>query len=146
MRIHRSILFGATLAVASGLPGCSAVPTRPIDCTSLGRCEPLQFVFGQPDEVTNTRLTFGLAAPASAIASNKRLIVTDTGQNRVLIWQSFPPNVNQPPDLVLGQPDLTTSQANYGGLTARSMWNPSSLASDGTRLVVADTLNHRLLV
>lgn len=128
------------------LSGCSAVPTRSVDCDTLGKCEPLRFVLGQPDEFSNNRLRLGLSGPLHALVAGGSLFVADSGHNRVLVWRTFPPSYNQPPDAVLGQPDLTTSQVNYGGLSSRSLSYPASLASDGTRLAVVDGGNGRILI
>ena len=49
-------------------------------------------------------------------------------------------------DLVLGQPDFTTCGANTGGLSASSLYRPEGVWSDGTRLLVADADNARVLL
>jgi hypothetical protein len=63
----------------------------------------------------------------------------------VLIWNSWPTSGLQNADLVLGQPDMTINTANNGGVSAQSLYNVSDVFSDGTRLFVADTYNHRVL-
>ena len=46
---------------------------------------------------------------ASAIASDGiRLVVADSNNNRVLIWNSIPMLNGTPPEVVVGQPDLMT--------------------------------------
>jgi hypothetical protein len=75
------------------------------------------------------------------------LIVSDSYQHRVLIWNSFPTANAQPADLVLGQADFVSAAANQGGgVSAATMNNPTGVFYDGTRLFVADTLNYRVLV
>ena len=37
------------------------------------------------------------------------LVVIDAGNHRALVWNQFPQSNSQPADLVLGQPDFTTS-------------------------------------
>jgi hypothetical protein len=79
----------------------------------------------------------------SGITSDgKRLIVADRGNNRVLVWNALPEG-NTPPDVVLGQKDF---EANFEGNGLGEMNWPLSVATDGTRLVVADAYNDRLLI
>jgi hypothetical protein len=57
-----------------------------------------------------------------------------------------PPVTNgQSADLVLGQPDFTSSEANNGGRSERSLSWPQSVAAVGDRLWVADAGNARVL-
>lgn len=79
----------------------------------------------------------------SGIASDgTRLLVSDTFNNRVLIWKTLPA-ANVAPDLVLGQKNLTTNDPGSG----RDQMNwPFQVSTDGQRVVVADTRNHRVLI
>ncbi|MBI3678922.1 MAG: hypothetical protein HY235_00705 [Acidobacteria bacterium] len=71
-----------------------------------------------------------------------RLLLADRGNNRVLIWSRLP-EANEPPDVVLGQPDLDSNDSGEG----RHQLNwPIAVATDGVRIVVADTFNDRLLI
>ena len=50
---------------------------------------------------------------ATAVASDGiRLAVADTDNNRVLIWTTIPTSNNQPPNLVVGQPNFDPSRDN----------------------------------
>lgn len=80
--------------------------------------------------------------PMKVASDGIRLLLTDTRNNRVLIWNSLPTG-NTPPDLVLGQGDFYT---NNPGTGLNQMNWPVSVATDGQRVVVADTYNHRILV
>jgi len=83
-----------------------------------------------------------------------QLIVVDAANHRVLVWNGLPTTDGQAPDLVLGQQDFThcapndDDQNGYEDATptARTLYNPSSLWTDGTRLVISDMSNHRVLV
>lgn len=83
-----------------------------------------------------------------------RLIVADQQYNRVLIWNSIPTTNGVAADIVLGQNSFTTCTDNDddqngvadAGPTARTLWQPNSVWSDGTRLLVADSANVRLLL
>ena len=74
-----------------------------------------------------------------------RLIVTDTGNRRVLFWDRFPWN-NEPADAVLGQPDFSSNLENRGGpASAQSFRWPHAAAAVGKQLWIADAGNHRIL-
>jgi len=81
--------------------------------------------------------------PGKVATDGKRLIVSDTWNNRVLIWNKIPTKNNEPPDLVLGQPDFNSNIARLG---ADGMNWPMGVATDGERLLVADTYNNRILI
>ena len=58
-----------------------------------------------------------------------RLIVADTGNRRVLVWNEIPTRNGAPADLVLGQRDMTTRDENAGaGGGARGMRWPHAIA------------------
>jgi len=80
--------------------------------------------------------------PGQVAGDGTRLLLPDRNNNRVLVWNS-PPAANEPPDLVLGQPDFN---ANDSGTTMDRLNWPISAATDGERVVVADTNNNRVLV
>jgi hypothetical protein len=50
--------------------------------------------------------------PVAVTSDGQRLYVTDLGYNRVLIWNSIPTANAQPADVVIGQPNLTSSLPN----------------------------------
>lgn len=75
------------------------------------------------------------------------LVVCDTGNRRVLIWQKVPTANGTPADLVLGQISMTSRDDNAGlGVEARGMRWPHSAASDGDAFLVADSGNNRVMV
>ncbi len=76
-----------------------------------------------------------------------RLAVADTDNNRVLIWTTIPTSNNQPPNLVLGQPDFATVQSQQlGVVTATTMRGPQGVWIANNKLYVADTQNYRVLI
>ncbi len=86
-------------------------------------------------------------APRGVFLCNGKLIVSDTGQNRVFIWNHLPEEEHAEPDVVLGQQMLRNTARNAGEKTgASTMMYPSGLWSDGHRLIVADAWNHRVLI
>ncbi len=81
--------------------------------------------------------------PGKVATDGKRLIVSDTWNNRILIWNEIPTKSNQQPDMVLGQPNFNS---NAAGLSATNMNWPMGIATDGKRLIVGDANNDRVLV
>ena len=74
-------------------------------------------------------------------------MVSDTGQNRVFIWNQVPATNHQSPDVTLGQVEASGVGRNAGGsATASTLLYPSGLWTDGERLLVADAWNHRVLI
>lgn len=101
---------------------------------------------------TNSRLFKGsekkpFLAPRGVYVANNMLFVSDTGQNRVFIWNSIPTSEYQDPDIILGQTEIVDSGRNSGGLvSASTLHYPSGIWSDGKILIVADAWNHRVLI
>ncbi len=103
-------------------------------------------VLGQADFTSSGTATSqtGLDGPAGLWSDGTRLVVADFFNNRVLIWKSIPTANDAPADLVVGQPDFNSSSVS--GITAQSLEEPGDVTSDGTRLLVADSRNNRVLV
>jgi uncharacterized protein (TIGR03437 family) len=101
-------------------------------------------VVGQPDFTSNgaANTQTGLNFPRYAYSDGTRLIIADTGNNRILIYNQIPAQNGAPADVVIGQVD-------FNGLTescaASYLAIPYALASDGDMLFVADGLNRRVL-
>jgi hypothetical protein len=89
-----------------------------------------------------------LSLPHSVFVVNGKLLVADAFNNRVLIWNSIPTVSGAPADLVLGQTKFTHCASNAGAArpSADTLDQPTDVWSDGTRLVVADLLNDRVLI
>lgn len=87
-----------------------------------------------------------LRNPESVAMSGNKLVVTDTNNHRVLIWNSIPTTNGEPADIVLGQSDFTSCTANAGGISGSSLAYPAGVWTDGTRLVVLDSANNRALI
>lgn len=96
----------------------------------------------------------GLSFPKDLIAVGNKLIITDHGNVRVLVWNLPITQHGQIPDLVLGQSDFThcdRNDDNQDGFpeatpTARTQAEVAGVWSDGERLALADFENHRLLI
>jgi uncharacterized protein (TIGR03437 family) len=112
------------------------------------------FVVGQPDftkvAVTpiGTCTASSLRAPQGVfLDANDGLWVADTGNNRVLYYGVITQN-GQAARFALGQPDLTNDQQRPLNLKidATTMFAPTSVSSDGTRVYVADLGLNRVLI
>ena len=87
-------------------------------------------------------------------AGGGRLLVTDEAGHRVLVWTTIPTTNGVEPDLVLGQPrseaTCEPNDANQDGVSgdrsARTLYVPQDVWTDGSRLLVADTSNARVLL
>lgn len=111
-------------------------------------------VLGQPDPTSvlgNNPPSNGprqFRTPAAVATDGTRLLVTDSGNHRVLIWNQIPRDGTVAPDLVLGQSDFSAVRANAGLATpsAATLSNPSGLSIENGQLAVADTGNNRVLI
>lgn len=130
--------------------------------------QPADLVLGQPGFTTAnapplqaqnpTTSASQLWNPTSVTSDGTRLYVADYGYNRVLIWSSLPTAMDQPANVAVGQPNLTTSVPNWtdtfcpnstnqnGTPCAGTLNFPSYALSDGTRLFIADQGNDRVLI
>jgi uncharacterized protein (TIGR03437 family) len=114
---------------------------------------PPDVVVGQPDLKTNLPKTdqTGLRGPQGVWFHDGKLIIADTQNSRVLIYNSIPTSNGARADLVLGQPDFNTRPSadltvSNVRPTASSMLNPVSATTSGNRLFVADLGFNRVLI
>lgn len=125
---------------------------------------PAALVLGQPDLETcveNSNADGNSAGPGARSLKHPvavwtdgtRLAVADYGNHRVLIWNAFPTEDFEAADVVIGQDNFTRgveNDANQDGtpgpVSARTLYRPHALASNGVQLFVADYDNHRVLI
>ncbi len=110
-------------------------------------------VIGQTNFTSNSANQGGsagantLSSPTNVYFDGTRLFITDGGTSRVLIYNTIPTTNNASADVVIGQPDFTSSYPNQGGsLNANTLVMPMDVYSDGTKLFIADGLNFRVLI
>ncbi len=108
-------------------------------------------VIGQPDfntaisGVSSTQFSdyFTLVTTYDQ-GANAKLIVSDFGNNRVLIYNQIPTSNGAAADVVVGQPDFTSSDFGNG---ADQLSTPAGTAvSPDGKLLIADFGNNRVLV
>ncbi|MBO3460097.1 hypothetical protein G7B40_035370 [Aetokthonos hydrillicola Thurmond2011] len=110
-------------------------------------------VLGQPD--MRSRNENGGGTPSASSMRwchditiwGENLVVTDAGNNRVMIWQGIPTENNAPCKVVLGQKNFVSVEINQGVYfpNATSLSMPYGVTAASDWLVVADTANSRLL-
>jgi hypothetical protein len=115
---------------------------------------PADVVLGQAD-FQSERANRGLPAPRAdtlhwcygVTIDRGRLLVADTGNRRVLMWDAIPTTHGQPADLVMGQPDFITrdDNADLGGGAVGMRW-PHGIAFAGDALLIADAGLNRVMV
>jgi len=110
-------------------------------------------VVGQPDKNSGAANQGGsvgantLWYPISARIINNKLFVSDSNNNRVLIFNSVPASDNASADLVIGQTDMNSNSTNQGGTPdANTLNNPTDTVSEGTKLFIQDGYNNRVLI
>ncbi|GAA6617162.1 hypothetical protein [Scytonema sp. NUACC26] len=115
--------------------------------------QPADLVLGQPNMMSRNE-NGGSSPSASSMRWchditfwGDNLVVTDAGNNRVMIWQGMPTENNTPCTVVLGQKTFDSVEMNQGVYfpTAHSLSMAYGVASVGKWLLVADTANSRLL-
>jgi len=117
---------------------------------NTGRCPVCavgaSLVLGQPDFTsTNYQISAnGMRLPTAVATDGRILAVADTANNRVLLWKSIPTQMDQPADLVIGQPDFITVQPVI--VTQSSLRAPQGVWIQNGRLFVADTQNDRVMI
>lgn len=118
--------------------------------------QPADLVLGQTDfthSTVNPAAANTLLGPQGVWIQGGKLFVADTGNNRILIWNSIPTSNGQAADIALGQPDLSTGtqtvcdpvRGNFKA-TANQVCSPTSVTSDGVHLFVADLGFNRVLI
>ena len=93
-----------------------------------------------------TPIATGLNTPTAVASDGVHLAVADTLNNRVLIWNTVPANMNQPPDVVVGQTSFTTNAFPGDIPTATSLRGPQGVWIQNGQLFIADTMNDRVLI
>ncbi|MBF2065930.1 MAG: hypothetical protein IGS39_16145 [Calothrix sp. C42_A2020_038] len=110
-------------------------------------------VLGQPDMISRNENGGGNASASSMRWCHditfwgENLVITDAGNNRVMIWEGMPVRNNTPCAVVLGQKSFGFVELNQGIYfpNASSLSMPYGVDAVGDWLIVADTANSRLL-
>ncbi|MDJ0753900.1 MAG: NHL repeat-containing protein [Ardenticatenaceae bacterium] len=105
---------------------------------------PSRFGLALPDA---SPTAVNMYAPRGVYFDDEVLIVSDTGNHRLMIWQGMPTEDHAPADVVLGQPDFFDEGPNAAGRgPANGVHLPTGVLVAEGQLFVADAWNHRILV
>jgi uncharacterized protein (TIGR03437 family) len=116
--------------------------------STCGACRgTASLVVGQPDFVTTNRnlSATGLRNPIGVATDGKILVIADTDNNRVLIWNSLPRANGQPADVVIGQADFTHNGTKVPP-TQTSLRGPQGVWLSNGKLFIADSQDNRILI
>lgn len=104
--------------------------------------------FGTGGPVVDPPTASSLAGPRDVGFDGQRFYVADTGNSRVLIWNTFPTANNQPADVVVGQSSFTNKAADAGSPDPNPIGlnNPYSIAFGCGAMFIADYINARVVV
>lgn len=107
-------------------------------------------VLGQPaldQQLPPACTADGLARPEAVAFTEDEILVADTDNNRILVWDRSASSGDSA-DRVIGQTDFLTCVENRGAIEPDSdtLSGPSGIWTNGTRLAVADRFNNRVLL
>jgi hypothetical protein len=82
------------------------------------------------------------------ITPSGKLLVADTDNNRIMIWNEIPTVNGKNADLVLGQADFTHCDEDGGNAepSAKTLDYPAGIWSDDEKIIVVDADNYRVLI
>lgn len=112
-------------------------------------------VVGQSDFTSNSENQGGTVSastfksPRGVYVAGGKLIVSDTGNHRVLIFNQIPTSNGASADVVTGQPDFTSANLYYNqsnGMAQNTLYSPQQVCSDGTKLYVNQPNYGRIMV
>ncbi|MEM7713296.1 MAG: hypothetical protein AAF349_06905 [Cyanobacteria bacterium P01_A01_bin.68] len=115
--------------------------------------QPADVVLGQPNRSSrdenggSNANAFSMRWCHDITVWDNNLVVTDAGNNRVMIWSGIPLENNSPCTVVLGQKGFDSVEMNRGVYfpKANSLSMPYGVAATQDWLLVTDTANSRLL-
>ena len=87
-----------------------------------------------------------LNMPSSSWAASDGTHLAISDGHRVLIWNSIPADNSTPANVVLGQQSMNTSQVNFSPINAQNLAGPTDAIFVGSKLVVSDAFNNRILI
>ncbi len=89
----------------------------------------------------------GVNNPMGLVSNGNNLIVSDSGNNRVLIFNQIPTINGVSADVVIGQENLQGGSADQGGSAAsNTLDTPRGVIMVGNKLLIADRANNRVLL
>lgn len=104
------------------------------------------FAVGQSTTATGTDpggsvMSTTLRFPSAVFSSGTQMVIADSSYNRVTLYNSIPTASGAAADVVIGQANKNSSASGVS-----TMSSPRAVWTDGTRIVVCDMNNHRVLI
>lgn len=113
-------------------------------------------IIGQPDLESNGQNQYHLAPKANTLNwcydccfINNKLVIADSGNSRILIWNKVPEVNNSAADYLIGQPHFSINGESSLSMKTNlknEMYWPFGLCAAESKLAVADTGNHRIII
>ncbi|CAA0103064.1 Uncharacterised protein [BD1-7 clade bacterium] len=152
---NNRVLIWNTLPTVSGVAADVVLGHDNFTCGDIDTptVEPITLLPVNPEEAeTDEPLSIG--SPGGVWSNGEMLIVADSDNDQLLIWQSFPTTNNQEPDLIIGPEimvagteDTAPSESEEPEtLEVTSLDFPYHLYSNGNQLFLSDFENNRVLV
>lgn len=85
-----------------------------------------------------------LSGPSAAYSDGTKLYILDRNNDRVLIWSTFPTQNGQAATIAVGASDLVTNPTD--ACNASTLSDPYGMTVYGTKLLVADRTQNRILI
>lgn len=103
------------------------------------------YVIGKANFTTNSLdLTASLIAwPRAVKVQDSKLLISDEYSGRILVWNTIPTTSGQAAGVVIGAPDFTTAAL---GCSPTTLHNPGQFTFIGSKLVVNDYTNRRVVI
>ncbi len=104
-------------------------------------------VDGDGNTIYPARCASTMSLPRYAISDGTRLFIADSGNDRILVYNTIPTQSGPPADVILGEPDEFSDNTGQNPDGTDALQTPASLAFDGlNNLYVSDTYNRRVVI
>ncbi len=113
-------------------------------------------ILGQLDSTSNVSASVVLdsirthEASGVAVSAKGMLAVSNHGSTtgRVMLWNQIPSSNGTPANIVIGKPNFSTTNSQGGQIGNHRIRNGSDVcfSPDGSKMIVADENNHRVLI
>jgi hypothetical protein len=141
---HRVLLFPYPLT--NGNSASVVLGQSPTCNEAQALTTPSAFVCNTPgiDTYNGIQYTLAMNEPTDVWTNGSIMLITDTGNHRVLAWTNIPQTNDALPTGILGQAQFGETSLT-GATGTQGMHSPYGVGSDGTNVFVADTGNNRVL-
>jgi hypothetical protein len=128
-----SLIASNPAATSSTLAGQELIASYSFTCNSPGI-----------DTYSGSTYALEMNSPSDVWTDGIVMLVSDTGNHRVLAWPEIPTSINALPEGIIGQSQFGSTSLN-GASGTQGLHSPFGVTSDGTNVFVADSGNNRVL-